>query len=49
MTQTLEANLDIVNKADIELLDIKSKTDFKNLYLRILNYEYFKVSMDDVV
>lgn len=46
MTQTLEANLDIVNKADIELLDIKSKTDFKNLYLRILNYEYFKVSMD---
>jgi len=49
MTQTLEANLDIVNKADIELLDIKSKTDFKNLYLRILNYEYFKVNMDDVV
>ena len=49
ITQTLEANLDILNKADIELLDIKSKTDFKNLYLRILNYEYFKVNMDDVV
>lgn len=49
ITQTLEANLDILNKADIELLDIKSKTDFKNLYLRIHNYEYFKVNMDDVV
>ena len=49
ITQTLEANLDILNKADIELLDIKSKTDFKNLYLRLQNYEYFKVNMDDVV
>lgn len=47
--QTLEANLAIVNKANNELLDIKSKTDFKNLYLRILNYEYVKVNMDDVL
>ena len=47
--QTLEANLAIVNKANNELLDIKSKTDFKNLYLRILNYEYVKVNMDDLV
>ena len=49
MTQTLEANLAIVNKANNELLDIKSETDFKNLYLRILNYEYVKVNMDDLV
>jgi hypothetical protein len=47
--QTLEANLAIVNKANNELLDIKSETDFKNLYLRILNYEYVKVNMDDLV
>jgi len=47
--QTLEANLAIVNKANNELLDIKSKTDFKNLYLRILEYEYVKVNMDDVL
>jgi hypothetical protein len=47
--QTLEANLAIVNKANNELLDIKSKTDFKNLYLRILDYEYVKVNMDDVL
>ena len=47
--QTLEANSAIVNKANNELLDIKSETDFKNLYLRILNYEYVKVNMDDLV
>lgn len=49
ITQTLEANLDILNKADIELLDIKSKTDFKNLYLRLQNYEYFDVNMNNIV
>lgn len=49
ITQTLESNLDILSKADNELIDIKSKTDFNNLYVRLQNYEYFNVNMDDIV
>tara|TARA_A100001015_G_scaffold113010_1_gene125535 strand:- start:951 stop:1295 length:345 start_codon:yes stop_codon:yes gene_type:complete len=49
ITQTLESNLDILSEADNELIDIKSKIDFKNLYIRLQNYEYFDVNMDDIV
>ena len=49
ITQTLEANLDILSKANNELIDIKSKTDFKNLYIRLQNYEYFDVNMNNIV
>ena len=49
ITQTLETNLDILSKANNELIDIKSKTDFKNLYIRLQNYEYFDVNMNNIV
>ena len=49
ITRTIESNLDILSKADNELIDVKSKTDFKNLHLRLQNYEYFDVNMDDIV
>ena len=49
ITQTLEANLDILSKANNELIDIKSKTDFKNLYIRLQNYEYFDVNTNNIV
>lgn len=49
ITETLESDLDILNKADNELIDVKSKTDFKNLHLRLQNYEYFNVVIDDII
>jgi hypothetical protein len=49
ITQTLEKNLDIISKANNELIDIKSKTDFKNLYIRLQNYEYFDVNINNIV
>ena len=49
ITQTLESDLDILSKADNELIDVKSKIDFKNLHIRLQNYEYFDVNMDDIV
>ena len=49
ITRTIESNLDILSEADNELIDVKSKTDFKNLHLRLQSYEYFDVNMDDIV
>jgi hypothetical protein len=49
ITQTLETNLDILSKANNELIDIKSNTDFKKLYIRLQNYEYFDVNMNNIV
>ncbi len=49
ITETLESGLDILSKADNELIDVKSKTDFKNLHLRLQNYEYFNVVIDDII
>jgi hypothetical protein len=49
ITQTLESDLDILSKADNELIDVKSKIDFKNLHIRLQNYEYFDVNLDDIV
>lgn len=47
--QTLESNIEILSKAENEIIDIKSKTDFENLYKRLQDYEYFNVNIDDIV
>ena len=47
--QTLESNIEILSKAENEIIDIKSTTDFENLYKRLQDYEYFNVNIDDIV
>lgn len=46
---TLKSNIEILSKAENEIIDVNSKTDLNNLYNRLENYEYFNVEIDDIV
>lgn len=46
---TLKSNIEILSKAENEIIDVNSKTDLNNLYNRLEIYEYFNVEIDDTV
>lgn len=46
---TLKSNIEILSKAEIEIIDVNSKTDLNNLYNRLEIYEYFNVEINDTV
>lgn len=46
---TFKSNIEILSKAENEIIDVKSKTDLNNLYNRLEIYEYFNVEIDDTV
>ena len=46
---TLKSNIEILSKAENEIIDVNSKTDLNNLYNRLEIYEYFNVEINDTV
>ena len=46
---TLKSNIEILSKAENEIIDVNSKTDLNNLYNRLEIYEYFNVEIGDTV